>query len=121
MSALEAEKSFFKALLKGDAPALQNLLADDFELVDVMQGSVIPKPALVDLVGSGALVFEKIDHLQANPRAYGDTVVITGETQMTMRMGEMSGTVHSRYTHVFGLMDGVWRFVSAQGTQIVEA
>jgi hypothetical protein len=120
MSALEAEQLFFQALLKGDGAAVQNLLTDDFELIDVMQGSVIPKAVLVDLVGSKTLVFEKIDHLQANPRAYGDTVVITGETQMTMRMGEMAGTVHSRYTHVFVLLNGAWRFVSAQGTQIGE-
>jgi ketosteroid isomerase-like protein len=121
MSALNAEKSFFEALLTGDGASLRALLADDFELIDVMQGSVIPKSVLVDLVESRTLVFEKIEQLQANPRAYGETVVITGETQMTMRMGDMSGTVHSRYTHVFVLMDGVWRFVSAQGTQIVES
>jgi ketosteroid isomerase-like protein len=53
MSALQAEKSFFAALLKGDGAGLQNLLVDDFEMIDVMQGSVIPKSVLVDLVGSG--------------------------------------------------------------------
>jgi ketosteroid isomerase-like protein len=119
LTALEAEKSFFEALLNGDGASLQTLLTDDFELIDVMQGSVIPKPVLVDLIGSKTLVFEKIKHLQANPRTYGDTVVITGETKMTMRMGEMNGTAHSRYTHVFVQQDGVWRFASAQGTQIV--
>jgi hypothetical protein len=51
---LAAEDRFFQALLQGDGAALRGVLTPDFLLIDVMSGSEIPAPVLVDLVGFAA-------------------------------------------------------------------
>jgi ketosteroid isomerase-like protein len=55
-----AEDRFFGALLQGDGDVLRALLTPDFVLIDVMTGSEIPGPVLVDLVGGRQLVFEAV-------------------------------------------------------------
>jgi len=39
---------------------------------------------------------------------------------MTMRLGQATVTVQSRYTHVFADESGRWRLLSAQGTSIAD-
>ena len=47
---LQAEDRFFGGLLAVDRAALEQVLAPDFLLVDVMTGSEIPRDFLVDAV-----------------------------------------------------------------------
>ena len=54
---LQAERSFFDALLKADAVALGKLLAEDFLMIDLLRGSQLPKPALLEALRSGELRF----------------------------------------------------------------
>src|SRR6478752_8980331 len=58
---LAAEDQFFGALLTADRTSLSSVLGDDFLLVDVMAGSEVPREALVDLVGSRLLIFDRVD------------------------------------------------------------
>ncbi len=115
----DTEKRFFNSLVKGDGKALENILSDDFILIDVMSGSEISKPALLAVIGSGDLKFDAIDTIDSHTRQYGSTAVITGQTHMKGRYKETSFTANSRYTHVYSKQEGQWRLVSAQGTQIV--
>jgi ketosteroid isomerase-like protein len=115
---LVAERLFFAALLAVDAKALDEILADDFLLVDVMSGSEIDKPALIAVVGSGQLVFETIEPAEARVRHYGATAVVNGRTRMVGRYAGSPFTAASRYTHVYVEEAGRWRMVSAQGTPI---
>jgi ketosteroid isomerase-like protein len=115
---LAAERRFFDALVQGDVSALDEVLADDFLLIDVMSGSEVPKAAMLDVVGSGQLKFHSIEPAEARVRRYGETAVITGRTEMTMSFGDQAIAARSRYTHVFVEQDGRWRMASAQGTQI---
>ena len=112
------EEAFFAALLQGDGRALDEVLADDFVLVDVMTGSEVAKPALVELVGSRQLRFEQIERGEPRLRTYGSAAVVTGTTQMRGRFGDQAWSAASRYTHVYVEQGGRWRMVSAQGTQI---
>jgi len=118
---LAADGQFFAALLAGSVEELEQILAEDFLLIDVMSGSEVTKPALLDVLKSGELRFEAIEPAEARVRRYGATAVITGRTQMSMRFGEASVTTRSRYTHVYVEQQGQWRMVAAQGTQITEA
>jgi hypothetical protein len=77
---LAADRLFFDALLAADAKALDEILADDFLLIDVMSGSEIDKPALIAAVGSGQLVFEAIEPAETRVRHYGATAVANGRT-----------------------------------------
>jgi hypothetical protein len=113
-----AEGEFFEGLLRGDREQLDGVLGPDFLLIDVMTGSEIPREVMVDLVGSGQLVFNSIERLEAKVRLYGGTAVVTGATRMGGRYGEQGFGAHSRYTHVYVKGADRWRLVTAQGTPI---
>jgi len=118
---LEAEDRFFGGLLKVDRAALEQVLAPDFLLVDVMTGSEIPRDFLVDAVGSRQLVFEAITRTAGSVRHYGDTAIVLGETRMRGRYGQQSFAAHSRYTHVYVRSTTGYQMVSAQGTPVAPA
>ena len=118
---LVAEDRFFQALLRGDPASLTAVLTPDFLLIDVMTGSEIPGPLLVDLVGSRQLRFESVDRIDARVRLYSRAAVVTGQTRMQGRYGEQRFEAHSRYTHVYVQGPGGWHLASAQGTPISAA
>jgi ketosteroid isomerase-like protein len=113
-----AEDRFFTALLQSDPAALTGVLTPDFLLIDVMTGSEIPGPALVDVIGSKQLRFNSVDRIDARVRLYGAAAVVTGQTRMRGRYAEQPFETHSRYTHVYVDGPGGWRLASAQGTPI---
>jgi ketosteroid isomerase-like protein len=118
---LAAERRFFTALVQGDVSFLEDVLAEDFLLIDVMSGSEVPKAAMLDVLRSGQLQFHSIEPAEARVRRYGETALITGRTEMKMSFGGNAIEARSRYTHVFVEEDGRWRMVAAQGTQIAPA
>jgi ketosteroid isomerase-like protein len=118
---LAAEDEFFRALLRGDGGALGRVLTPDFLLIDVMTGSEIPMPVLVDLVGSRQLRFESVERIDARVRRYGTAAVVTGQTRMRGRFGEQPFAANSRYTHVYVRVGNTWQLASAQGTPIAAA
>jgi hypothetical protein len=120
-----ADARFFAALVGADGEALDRLLHEDFVLVDVMSGSVIPKADLVPLVASGRLGFEAIGPDGEEPlvRFFGATAVVVGRTRMAGRFDGAAFAARSRYTHVF-VTDPArygqdWVLVSAQGTALL--
>ena len=113
-----AEDRFFEVLLLGDCAGLDQILDNDFLLVDVMTGSEVTKAALLDVVGSRQLVFESIARIDARIRSYNETAVVTGQTRMKGQYAGNSFSPHSRYTHVYVRGANGWRLVSAQGTPI---
>ena len=52
---LAADGDFFTALVVGDAPALDGVLADGFVLVGVNDGAMVPRATLLPLVGRGQI------------------------------------------------------------------
>ncbi|GGS80160.1 YybH family protein [Nonomuraea spiralis] len=119
---LELDQSFFDALVANDHDRLKELLADDFVLVGVEDGTVAGKDLLLGLVASGSLSFPRIDSFpdEAIVRFVGDVGIVVGRTGMNFTNPD-GGTFSagSRYTHVYAAgADGGWRLVSAQGTAI---
>jgi ketosteroid isomerase-like protein len=115
---LTAERAFFTALVEGDVEALDQILADDFLLIDVMRGAEVPKSALLAVIGSGQLRFDAIEPMGSRVRLYPATAVVIGRTEMRGRFEGTPFSASSRYTHVFVEQQGRWRLVAAQGTQI---
>ena len=113
-----AEDRFFEALLLGDRSRLEQVLAEDFLLIDVLTGSEVPREALLEVVGSRQLVFEAIARIEARVRSYDGTAIVTGQTHMKGNYGGASFNPHSRYTHVYVRGANGWRLVTAQGTPI---
>ena len=116
---LSAEQAFFAALLAGDVTTLDRLLADDFQIVDVMRGGLTAKSELLAALETGSVRFLEIEPDETRVRMYGEAAVVTGRTRMRMSIGPEQAEVRSRYTHVYVWQSGAWRFVSAQGTPII--
>lgn len=115
---LEIDRRFFAALTSQGSKTLEEILTDDFVLIDVMTGSEVIKPALIAAIESAQLVFERIEPFESRMRQFGETAVITGRTEIAGQYGGIPFAVRSRYTHVFFKRKGMWVLVSAQGTPI---
>jgi ketosteroid isomerase-like protein len=118
VNALTTDSDFFAALIRGDTAALDRILADDFVLIGVVDGSEIPKNDLLTAIDLRQLEFESIEPSENRVRIYHTTAVVTGRTDMKGRMGDTPFALSSRYTHVFVEQEGKCRLVAAQGTQI---
>jgi hypothetical protein len=107
--------------VEGDGQALDRVLADQFVLVGVNDGAVVPREALVPLVDQGQLRFDAIqaDGSAVLLRRYGSTAIIVGRTRMHGSFAGAPFRATSRYTHVFVEDQGGWRLASSQGTPIV--
>jgi ketosteroid isomerase-like protein len=114
---LQTERQFFDSLVRGDAQALEQLLTDDFTIIDVMRGSEIAKPQLLEAIRSGQVKFEAVE---CRVRLHRPAAIISGRTTMTLRAAAHALTIASRYTHVYVEQGGRWRLAAAQGTQIIE-
>ena len=120
LNALAADREFFAALIGGKIEVLDELLVDDFILVDVMRGGEISKPALLAALASGQVKFESIDAAEGRVRNFGSMAIVNGRTEMRLRAGDSRLAVRSRYTHVYVEQKGRFRLAAAQGTQIAE-
>jgi ketosteroid isomerase-like protein len=119
-AAIDVDRRFFNALLGADVIELEQILADDFIIIDVMRGAVTSKSEIIQAVQSGQVKFEEIEVVDSHPRVYGNAAVVTGSTRMVLRFGNATMEVRSRYTHVYCELEGAWRLVSAQGTRITD-
>jgi ketosteroid isomerase-like protein len=119
---LAAEDLFFRSLLARDTAALRDLLADDFAIVDVMAGNVASREALLEVLDSGVLTFVAVerDPAEVTVRHRPGVAVVLGRTTMTMAFAGETGTVGSRYTHVYVHDDDRWLLLAAQGTRLAE-
>ena len=117
-----ADAEFFSALLAADRTALDELLHEDFAIVDVAAGAVHRRAEFLEAVAGGVVDFQAIaSHPEeAIVRVYGgDTGIVVGHT--TMAFAAPDGTavaVESRYTRVFRSDGRRWQLVAAQGTAI---
>jgi hypothetical protein len=121
LNPLAAEQEFFGALIGGSVDVLQELLVDEFILVDVMRGAEITKAGLLAAVAAAQVKFEVIKPSETRVRNFGSTAIVNGRTEMRGRAGGTAFVASSRYTHVYVEQQGRLRLASAQGTPIVEA
>jgi ketosteroid isomerase-like protein len=115
------DRQFFVWLIEANIRAIDQLLTDDFALIDVMRGGEVPKAALLAAMQSGDLKFETIEPADVRLRSYLGTAIVTGRTKMRIRFQESRAEVHSRYTHVYVMIDGQWKLAAGQGTPIAES
>jgi ketosteroid isomerase-like protein len=118
----QADADFFQALLAGEIPALESLLAEDFLIVDVASGSVHTRRGFLLAIAGGAVIFQEIKTFprESVTRLTGrGTGIVIGRTAISFCGAAGAATeLASRYTHVFQADGGNWRLVSAQGTPI---
>ena len=117
---LARDESFFDALLAADRDALDDLLTDDFLIVDVLMGQISHRGDLLGAISTGALRFADVmRHPAERVTRHRDSVaIVVGRTRMVIHHPGGEVTVRSRYTHVYVRDGGRWRLMSAQGTPI---
>ena len=116
-AAERAEDRFFDALAAGDVARIEDLLHEDFLIVDVMSGGVADRASFLAALRDRLVAFDRVQLVERAGRRYGDSAVIVGRTEMSGTFGGAPFAAASRYTHVL-VRDGDdrWRLVSAQGT-----
>jgi ketosteroid isomerase-like protein len=118
---LRVERRFFNALIEENSADLDQLLSEDFLLIDVLSGAEINKSTLLAAVSSDQLKFDNINPLDSHIRFYNGTAVVTGTTKMNGRFADAPFGIFSRYTHVYSKQQDEWHLVAAQGTRITSA
>jgi ketosteroid isomerase-like protein len=118
---LKTEQDFFAALIGADVHTLAQLLDEDFVLID-LSGDVHDRSGLISALHSGQIKFESIRILDSEVRLYGETAVVTGETEMRGSKDGQTFEAFSRYTHVYREQeDDSFQLVSAHGTLVNRA
>jgi hypothetical protein len=111
---------FLPPSIQADVTGLDRILGEDLLLIDVMSGSELTKPELLEVLGWSQFKFEAIERVESRLRLYGETAVLNGLTQMSGRCDETPFAVRGRYTHFYVRAQSQWRLVSAQGTGITD-
>jgi ketosteroid isomerase-like protein len=114
---MKIEQEFTGVLLKGDAAALERLLADTFTLTET-DGTVRDKAGFVALIKSGELKFASLQTHDMKVQLYGDTAVVTYRVteKVTLKGQDVSG--EGRWTDVFVRQGGRWQLVASHGSRI---
>jgi ketosteroid isomerase-like protein len=92
------------------------LLSDDWSVTH-LDAQVITKEQALEMCRTGPPVTSSVDQLAV--RSYGDTAIVTGRTQATVR-GAAPHTVTLRFTDVFVRHDGRWIAVASHATRLAE-
>lgn len=115
---LVRDREFFAALIENDLAALEEILADDFTLLD-LRGGQMTKDQFLSVLKDGQIKFVSIEPQSGSRvRLYGTAAAVTGRTLMELQFLGQDVSVESRYTHLFAEDAGRWRLEIAQGTPV---
>ena len=112
---LEAQR--FDAMVRGDAAALDGLLADDLVYTHA-SGKVDSKTSFIDDIKSGQLRYKSFRPEEPKLRVYGDTAVATGLASVEVNNHGQELSMKLRYTDVWVNRGGQWRMVAWQSTRL---
>ncbi len=116
---LKLEKEFARAIVKNDAEAIGQFIADDWVIIDA-DGGRIDKSRFLGAVKSGVLIHEMMESDDVEVRIYGDTALVSG---MTRTKGNFMGrefSTQERATDVFVMQNGRWQCVFSQLTRFIK-
>jgi ketosteroid isomerase-like protein len=110
------EQLWDEAHLRGDAAALEQLWADDLEVV-VPRMAPMSKGESLAFARSGRMTFQRYKSSDIRVRTYGDTAIVTGrlERQRTIAGRQLEDSW--RYTKVYVRKDGTWKVVGFHASE----
>jgi ketosteroid isomerase-like protein len=115
--AVRTHSEFNRALTTRDFDALSKLYADDYMLVRP-DGSVLSKQEVLRDLQAGGLKFASIEIANVNVRIYGQTAVLTGDTQTVTSRSGKEARAHVRLVAVYVAEDGRLRLVHFQSVSL---
>jgi len=116
---LKLENEFARAVTSNDADALDELLADDWVIVEP-DGSLIDKARFLGVIKSGALSHESMESTDLRVRIYGNTAVVTGLTATKGKFMGQDFTACERATDIFVKHTDRWQCVFTQLTRFAK-
>ena len=116
---LKLEKEFARAIVKNDAEAIGQFLADDWVIIDA-DGGIIDKARFLEVVESGALTHEMMESDDVEVRIYGDSAVVSGLTRTKGKFMGQDFSTQERATDVFVMQNGRWQCVFSQLTRFIK-
>jgi len=116
---LKLEKEFARAIVKNDAEAIGQFVADDWVIIDA-DGGRIDKSRFLGAVKSGVLIHEMMESDDVGVRIYGDTAVVSGLTRTKGKFMGRDFSTQERGTDVFVMQNGRWQCVFSQLTRFTK-
>lgn len=116
----QLEATWNNAHLKGDSATLDNLWADDMEVV-VPNMQPMTKAQSLAFARSGRMHFQKYETSDIKVRVYGDAAVITGRLQRTRTINDKQVDDDWRFVKVYVRQAGNWRVVLFQASDSAQS
>ena len=113
--ALENQRT--EAMIKQDAKALEEILADDLSYVH-SSARVETKAEFISNVTSGRTRYRAMEQNDVKVRQYGDTAVVTGHANVHVEANGREVKFQIRFIDVYAKRDDVWRMVAWQSTRL---
>lgn len=111
----DLENRWVEACKSGDAATLDQLMASGFVATN-FEGKVEDKDQLLEAARKKGIIIKSIKISEV--RAYGMTIVVTGESRWEGRLNGQNIAIDLRYTSVWVSQQGRWQIVSWQATPI---
>lgn len=105
-----------KAMMRGDAPTLARIMADDFVFSYPLEGD--DKDRFIADVTSGALKIEHISRGQVSVRVFGTSAILTARDSATWLYHGREFSGQYKILHVYAQRDGKWQLCAVQACPI---
>lgn len=115
----QLERQWRQAELHANTTVMASMLSDDY-LGIYGDGTLATKAETLADAKNGSVHFTQIDTSDRKIRVYGTTAVVVSKAQVagTIDGTDISGTY--RYTRVYHRVDGTWKIVSFEASNIKE-
>jgi len=101
-----------KAMVRGDGPTLDRIMADDFFFTYPLEGD--DKAQFISDVTSGNLKIQHISREQVSVRVFGNTAVLTARDSATWLYNGRELTGQYKIISVFTEREGLWQLCAIQ-------
>lgn len=112
----QLERDWVAAIVKKDASALGQLLAEEFNGTSPT-AHVYPKSTAIDDLTRGTYVVESMNLDEVSVNSYGDVAVAFTSQEEKSRYAGNDFSGHYHYTDVWVKKDGRWQVVASHGSR----
>jgi ketosteroid isomerase-like protein len=109
----------YQAMIRGEAGALDKLLADDLVYVH-SSGSVETKTEFLDTLRSGRLRYKRIAPEDVRVKLSGNLALVTGRSSIDVEREGKPQSFRVRFTAAYEKASGSWRLAAWQTTRLPE-
>ena len=116
---LKLEKAFAEAIVKNDLNGIEQLVTDDWIIIDP-NGEIVDRARFFEVIKSGALTHEIMESEDFHVRVYGDSAVVTAITSTRGKFMGQEFSTRERASDVFVKRDERWQCVLTHLTRFAK-